>query len=116
MKTEDQIKKIILELASEDAYGSWELWRAVAQDMEDDEMNQEDLKTLFLGAVENLIEEKQLSSLHYSQIENTYTATPFEKAQLKTEIEQQEKLDPETFYWFETTTSGAEKDREIRSM
>ncbi len=103
---EKKIRFSILDLAEEDAYGSWELWGGVRQDLAKDSLNEEILATQFLNIMESLIKEKKIITLLYKNINHQYTEISFNKERLKFEVENMDKIDGDTYYWFEATESG----------
>lgn len=107
----ENLKKLILELTSEDAYGSWELWRTVK-----DKLNaeKENLNEMFLQTIKKLIDDGELLAFHHKQ-NGSYDETSLDVRRLMTEIEKSANPDPETFYWFGATKKGTEEDLRLRS-
>jgi hypothetical protein len=91
------IKGKILELCSEDDYGSWELWWAITSEYKN--VAGQDLQLDFIDAIENLIRDGKI-------VAKTRTGGPkflfatFSREQLNEEIKSAVRPDPETFYWF----------------
>lgn len=92
-----EIKSLILELCSEDAYGSWELWWKVSADISSVPPNT--LREQFIDAVEELInEQKVVASNHKGN--GAYEEKVFDRPRLTFEIENADKPVPDSFYWF----------------
>ena len=103
----DEITFSILDLISEDVYGSWELWGGVVQDSGGNVSP--DLRQQFVNTVHHLVQNKKIHVWHHkswSGNENTYTPTDLDEEQLTYEMEHYQKPDPDTYYWFEATETG----------
>ncbi|MBX4197793.1 hypothetical protein KW782_00460 [Candidatus Parcubacteria bacterium] len=111
---EKKIKSIILELASEDYYGSWELWGAVNQDTVSMQPTRDDLKETFLSLIETLIQTKKLLVVSH-KFKGPYNPVEYDRQRMEYEIDHAGKPDSDTFYWFWTTDEGKKEDIKLRS-
>jgi hypothetical protein len=105
---EKKIRFSILDLAEEDAYGSWELFGGVKQDIADI-FDENTLRTEFLNIIETLIKEKKLIALSYKDVNKKYTEVVFDRSRLEFEIKNTDKIDGDTYYWFEATEDGVKE-------
>ncbi|MBP9669163.1 MAG: hypothetical protein KBE09_02640 [Candidatus Pacebacteria bacterium] len=105
--TKEKIIETIIELASEDAYGSWELWGSVKQDSADGDTPE--LRKQFLDATEELVRDDKLSVMHHKPPQD-YPLVQLERSRLEHEIEHSGEPDPDNYYWFKTTKKGEEED------
>jgi hypothetical protein len=87
------IREKILELCSEDYYGSWELWWAVSS-LPESERD-------FIEAIEQLINEGKIVS-KIQGADEKFLTVPFSRKRLEEEIRSNLSPDPDTFYWFGT--------------
>ena len=114
MELDKQIKLKILELASEDSYGSWELWGAVNQHTSGMNVEDEVLREQFLSIVETLVREKKLvAELH--KFKESYDPAEFNRSRLEFEMDNAGKPEPDSFYWFYATEEGKKEDVTLRS-
>ncbi len=111
---EEKIKSIILELASEDSYGSWELWGAARQDTSQMRPKEEDLRKVFLSIIENLVQEKKLLTESH-KLNGPYIPIEYSKQRMEYEMDHAGEPDSETFYHFWTTDEGKKEDIILRS-
>lgn len=107
-----EIKSIILELSSEDAWGSWELWRNISADRPDKELAS--IQKKFMDVIKNLVDEKKIIALKHI-LKESFDEVIFDPKKLEYEINNADKPDPYSFYWFETTDTGKKEDIELRS-
>lgn len=95
----DNIKAVVLELCTEDDYGSWELWgdisAGVAADQEDE------LQKRFLDVVSELVSGGQLIAKTHSS-EGNIAPTGFDRVKLAREINSASDPDPDSSFWFGT--------------
>lgn len=101
----EKIKRNILEICSEDAYGSWELW-------DNDSPRDQQHIEIIIHAVQEMIENGLIVSEEYLSSNNTYKAVPFTTERLEKELKLAIKgeVDSDTFYWFYATDKGQELD------
>jgi len=108
-----KIKSEILELCSEDAYGSWELWWNGSFGIPSSKID--DFRKDFIDIVESLVKEEKLIPFHHKDIGGSYIKVPFERLRLEFETEHSSPPDPDTYYWFEATEDGKKEDMALRS-
>jgi hypothetical protein len=113
MQLDDKIKRTILELASEDSYGSWELWGAVRQ--ETAAADEVTLRNKFAEILNELIAASKLKALKYNSADGTYRECALDGTRLRYEIEHADNPDRDEFYWFGTTEKGEKEDLARRS-
>ena len=116
MNLAHQVRKTILELASEDAHGSWELWGAVQQDALQGTESLDTLKKVFLEEIEVLIKEKKMVSFHHEESTNLYKEVPLDISRLWFELEHAKNPQTDAYYWFGASETGKEEDRRLRSQ
>ena len=93
----EHIQADVLELCSEDDYGSWELWWHVSSEIPAEQVPA--LKRLFLDVVSNLVSSgKLIAKVHSS--EGNITATKFDREKLARELDSAGDPDPDSFFWF----------------
>jgi len=107
-----KIKKIVLELSSEDAHGSWELWSASSQGLDRQEIVR--VRELFQQVIGDLVVANKLV-VFKKKPENGFVPTLLEPAKLAEELKRVDHPDPNTFYWFASTEFGAREDLANRS-
>jgi len=95
----EHIKANVLELCSEDDYGSWELWWNASAEVPEDQVP--DLKRRFLGVVSELVSAGKLIAKRESR-DGNITATQFDREKLAREIDSAADPDPDSFFWFGT--------------
>lgn len=105
------IKSTILEISSEDAYGSWELWWAVSSESKD---SHDLLKKELITVIENLLKEKKLEVFRHA-VGGEFKAVQFDPTRLRYELDNASTPDPDHFYWFATTELGEKEDMDLRS-
>jgi hypothetical protein len=89
----------ILELCSEDDYGVWELFWAVAPFLkkENQEQNPE---ILFIQLIRDFIDERLIVSKIKNQTTNQLKPVAFDTNTLTMQLKKLANPDPESFYWF----------------
>ncbi len=105
--TPEEIKEEILELLSDDAYGSWELWWSPSGERPNTTYKQ------FVDVVGILVDEGMVKTLSHKSADNSFTDVTFEKSRLEYEFEHNRKPEPDTFYWFELTELGRTERQKI---
>lgn len=115
MSPAHQIRMVILELVSEDAHGSWELWGAVKQDVLRDPEDSVTLMDSFVREIELLFNEGKIISLHHRASDNSYEQVPLDISQLKFEVDHADQPSPDLYYWFEVSEEGKIEDRKLRN-
>ncbi len=93
----DIILSKILELASEDDYGSWELWWSVRR--EPCGLKEEKLRRRFVDVIDDLVQKGQLLTKAKGTDGNFHIAK-FDRLRLLNEIYRADQPDPDGFYWF----------------
>jgi len=88
-----EMKQKILELCSEDDYGSWELWWAICQNSP-----KETIKFTFIKAITDMIDQGLLIAKKHDQ-SGHLQQTFFSKDKLLLEIDRQ-LTNVDGFYWF----------------
>ncbi|MBC8121070.1 MAG: hypothetical protein H7Y22_04425 [Gemmatimonadaceae bacterium] len=112
------IRETVVELCSEDDYGSWELWGTVLarlneSDQKDRLMVVQNLTAAqiradlglnpmneFVDVVQNLVDREVITAKRRSHTSNELEQVPFSPEQLRHEIEQACEPRPDSFYWF----------------
>jgi hypothetical protein len=93
----NNLEKDILELTSEDDYGSWELWWRVSQLHKDE--NESQFIGSFVEALENMISRGTLKAKRKTP-SGKLRSVEFSAAELRREIEKAKTPNPNQFYWF----------------
>jgi hypothetical protein len=99
LRSTEEIESSIVELCSEDDYGSWELWWNISADVPNDQ--KADLKSRFVNVVKDLVLDGKL-------IAKTHTAdgkiapTQFDREKLADEVDSARDPNPDSFFWFGT--------------
>ncbi len=101
--TPEEIRAEILELLSDDAYGSWELWWSPNKERPNTTYKQ------FVDVVEALIKERKIKALSYKSSDHAYKDVPFDRSRLEYEFEHNLEPEPDGFYWFEITEEGTKE-------
>jgi hypothetical protein len=94
-----EISSKILELCSEDEYGSWELWWAVSPGRENDV--DRDLQLAFIDVIEDLTRDGKIVAKERIDGLRSQIA-PFSRERLKKEINSAFHPDANSFYWFDS--------------
>jgi len=94
--TED-IKANVLELCSEDDYGSWELWWNISVKVPVEQ--KAELRSRFLDVVNELVSVGKLIAKGHSA-DGSIAATRFDREKLGREIDSAGDPDPDSFFWF----------------
>lgn len=89
----------ILELAAEDAYGSWELWWEISANITDE--SKEIVRRKFIDTIKELVEAKKLDVYNHKAM-GDYQQVSFDSQRLEFEIENSNAPNPDEFYWFST--------------
>jgi hypothetical protein len=93
------LESTILELVSEDDYGSWELWWRVVEthkNMEKDKLISSFTETLKAMVSEGTLKAKRKNSA------GQFDPVKFDITELQSELEQAQNPNPDKFYWFGT--------------
>jgi hypothetical protein len=99
VQSTEEIKAGIIELCSEDDYGSWELWWKVSAQVAPAQTTA--LKRSFLDVVSELISAGKLIPKHRRPI-GQITATGYDREKLAREVDSASKPDPDSYFWFGT--------------
>ena len=89
----------LLELCSEDDYGSWELWWDVSAEIPADQAPK--LKKEFTDLVSELVSAGKLIPKCHSA-DGNFAPTQFDREKLVREIDSAANPDPDSFFWFGT--------------
>lgn len=94
-----RIKQTILELCSEDDWGSWELWwNVVASNASDIKC---DLKADFISVVQEMVRQGQLvPKRHHS--DGVCVPDKFDENRFANDLDNVDNVDIDNFYWFGT--------------
>lgn len=97
----------ILELCSEDAYGSWEFWQNFPKTEAEGQ--------LIAQAIKELVAEKKIIPLEH-KTRGDYKEVSLDVSRLEKEIRLSmiPNVDPDSFYWFEATQEGKKEDLAVR--
>jgi hypothetical protein len=103
MQTKYQAGLRILELCSEDAYGSWTFWSTADGKTEAELMS-------VLEAIVDLVNEKKLDVFEH-KFNGPYEKAPFDIERLRNELKKSmvPEVYPDAFYWFMATDEGEEE-------
>jgi hypothetical protein len=99
LQSTEQIEAVIIELCSEDDWGSWELWWNVSAGVPEDQVP--DLKRRFLDVVSELTLAGKLIAKANS-VDGNITPTQFDREKLAREMDASGAPDPDSFFWFGT--------------
>jgi hypothetical protein len=95
----EQIEADIIELCSEDDYGSWELWWNVSANVPNSEMAE--LKGRFQNVISDLVDTKKLIAKRRN-VHGDIIATQYDPDELTREIASADDPDPDSYFWFGT--------------
>lgn len=110
-----KLTSTILELTSEDAYGSWELWWNISAHVSKDEFST--LRDEFISVVSLLVQEGKIRTLNLKHGgKESYSPVVLVKERLKFELDHVDDPNPSEFYWFEATEEGEKEDIRLRSF
>ena len=96
VQSTNDIKAKILELCSDDDYGSWELWWNASAEVPAQQIPE--LKDRFLNVVCELVSAGKLKAKSESK-DGSITPTQFDREKLAREIDSAEDSD-DSFFWF----------------
>jgi hypothetical protein len=94
----DSIKETILDLCSEDAYGSWDLWWAVRAEFS--EVDRPQAHRDFVAAIGQLVKEGKIASVKYVE-GGPFEPVIFDEKRLDREVQQADSPNGKEFYWFD---------------
>ena len=97
--TGDEIRNAIKELCSEDAWGSWELWWQVSQNVPESEFFE--LKEIFLDTVDGMVASGELIPKRHHG-DGKWSRSEFNRSELSAEIDSADHPEPNAFFWFGT--------------
>jgi hypothetical protein len=95
----EQIKTNVIELCSEDDYGSWELWWNISAKAPPDQMPA--LKRNFLDVVSELVSVGRLIAKR-QRMDGQITEAEYNREKLAHEIDSAGSPDRDSFFWFGT--------------
>jgi hypothetical protein len=90
----NSISEKILELCSEDDYGSWELWWAISSDHKN--VADQDLQLDFINVMENLVRDGKIVAKK-STAGTKFLIVPFSRERLNEELKSAIRPNPDTF-------------------
>jgi hypothetical protein len=96
-QSKEKINADVLELCSEDDYGSWELWWHISAKVPVEQIPA--LKYLFCDVVSNLDSDGNLIAKVHST-DGNITATEFHREKLARELDSADDPEPDSFFWF----------------
>jgi hypothetical protein len=99
LQSTGQIEANIVELCSEDDYGSWELWWNTSADVPTNRIP--DVKMQFLDVVSNLVSDGKLIAKRHGE-DGNIVPTQFDHGKLAREVDFAGDPDPGSFFWFGT--------------
>jgi hypothetical protein len=109
MQTKNQAKSNIVELCTENEYGSWEFWS-------DKAMTEEEGQNI-IDALDELVAEKKIFPVEFKNIKNrSYQVTQLDRSRLETEVKRSmapHRVYPFNFYWFVATHVGKREDGRV---
>src|SRR3712207_3500543 len=88
----------ILDLCSEDDYGSWELWWRVSAD--EPPAARGAAAERFVATVEELVGRGRIRTMRRLGRSGTLRPVPFDATELRAQLESASSPDPDAFYWF----------------
>lgn len=91
------IKALLIELCSEDDWGSWELWWNVSAGVSTQQLT--NLKRTFLDVIGELVATGKLIPKHH-YADGHFEAATFDREKLSKELEFPNKPDPDSCFWF----------------
>jgi hypothetical protein len=95
----EHIKTNVIELCSEDDYGSWELWWNISAEASPDQMPA--LKRNFLDVVSELVSTGKLIAKR-QRMDGQIMKAEYNREQLAHEIDSAGTPDGDSFFWFGT--------------
>jgi hypothetical protein len=99
IKARENIEATIIELCSEDDYGSWELWWSISSDAPDGQARA--LKESFVDVVSELVSSGRLVAKR-QHMKGQITGTEYDREELVREIDSADNPDPRSYFWFGT--------------
>jgi hypothetical protein len=99
LQSTGQIEANIVELCSEDDYGSWELWWIMSEDVPTNRIP--DVRMQFLDVISNLVSNGKLIAKRHGKDGNV-VPTEFDREKLAQEVDFAGDPDPDSFFWFGT--------------
>lgn len=108
----DEIRGAILEDASEDAYGDWEIWWGISGKLDTD--TKEKMLPLFVQVMAQLVAENMISFMEHKS-DGPYVPAIFSAERLEAELRHADNPDPDAFYWIEATQLGKNEDIKLRA-
>jgi hypothetical protein len=93
----ERIQSRIIELCSEDAYGSWELWWSLGAKKAEE---RDSLCDRFIEAVQGLANEGKVISLRKDE-HNQFSVVQLDRDRLRYELQNSDDPKPFEYYWFD---------------
>ena len=91
----------IIELSSEDAYGSWELWWSLGTKKAEE---RDTLCDRFIGALQGLVNDEKIISLRKDQ-HNQFSVIPLDLDRLRYEFRNSDDAKPLEYFWFDVANA-----------
>jgi hypothetical protein len=91
------VRSRIIELCSEDAYGSWELWWSLGAKKTE---KQDALCDRFIEAVQGLVREGVIIALRKDE-HNQFSVVQLDRDRLRYELQNADHPKPSEFFWFD---------------
>ena len=98
-QSKKEINADVLELCSEDDYGSWELWWHISAEVPAQQIPA--LQHRFLDVVSDLVSSGNLIAKVHST-DGNITGTEFDREKLAREVDSASKPNPDFYFWFGT--------------
>jgi hypothetical protein len=96
-----RIQSRIIELCSEDAYGSWELWWSLGAKKPKE---RDSLCDRFIEAVQDLLNEGRVIALRKDE-HNQFSVVQLDRDQLTYELQNADHPKPSEFFWFDVANT-----------
>ena len=97
----EYIRSRIIELCSEDAYGSWELWWSLGAKKAE---QWDSLCDRFIQAVQGLVSEGKVIALRKDE-HNQFSVVPLDGDRLRHELQNSDDPKPFEYYWFDVANA-----------
>ena len=91
----------IIELCSEDAYGSWELWWSLGAKKAEE---QDSFCDRFIEAVQGLVSEGKITALRKDE-HNQFSVVPLDPDRLRYELRNSDDAKPLEYFWFDVANA-----------
>jgi hypothetical protein len=95
------VRSRIIELCSEDAYGSWELWWSLGAKKTEE---RDALCDHFIGSVQGLVNEGKIIALRKDE-HNRFSVVQLDRDRLSYELQNANHPKPSEFFWFDVVNT-----------